>query len=969
MATIVIGTAGNDKIDKSAETTALELAGLAGNDTLKGGSVDDTIFGGLGNDSLDGNAGNDSIDGADGNDILNGGTGSDTLLGGDGNDTLAGGLGIDSLNGGEGSDLYIYSGTGDYNVAESISDSGTIGIDEIRLAATLDSTFNLSANIHGIERIVIGTGTGATAVTSGIATINVNASAVTDSLNISGNAGRNSITGGSGDDFISGGGDNDTLTGGLGIDTLDGGVGNDSLIGGDDSDSLLGGAGIDTLLGGNGDDTLDGGAGNDSMAGGMGDDTYMVDNASDIVTEQANAGTDTLYTTVGLTLADNIENLFLNGTAAINAIGNSLDNLIFGNAGNNSLDSGAGNDTLDGGAGNDTYKAGTGDIINEYLSGKAGGTDTVIATDNYELGSNIENLFYTGNTHFKGTGNALDNYITGAKGKDSLKGGAGNDTLDGGENKDTLDGGTGNDLMIGGLGDDTYYVDSASDRISDSGGNDQVRVTADSYTMAAGIENMQYVGTGNFTGRGNSLANIITGGNGNDYLTGGRGREGLDGSGNSGTVKGDTLIGGDGNDTLDGSAALDIDNGLQLIRLIGGAGDDTYIVNSIKYEDQVALAEGANGGNDTIIFKTNMFGLPINNRIIINHTVGDLQHIENFTIVGTGDWIVQYVPDGDNDNQHNRIIANGGNNLITTGPGNDTIFGNGGNDTLQGGDDNDFMDGGSGSDLMVGADGNDMYVVDSASDKVYEDNNIGSGIDTIQASISYSLADTNGSGIQHNNVEHLQLTGSANLSGTGNDLNNNITGNSGYNKLAGGLGNDTLSGMAGNDALDGGSGADTLLGGLGNDTLIGGTGNDSLDGGDGNDLYAYVNTMDFDASEAINDTGTTGIDEIRMLSTLAGSTLTLGANVHGIERVVIGTGTAAAAVTSGKIALNIDASATTEGMSFLGNAGDNSISAGSGNDTLDGGLGNDVLQGGDGNDTYIVDSLTEAAAIVDTSGV
>ena len=50
----------------------------------------------------------------------------------------------------------------------------------------------------------------------------------------------------------------------------------------------------------------------DKMAGGLGDDTYFVNTAFDSVTEAANAGRDTIKTTVGvIALTANVEDLVL----------------------------------------------------------------------------------------------------------------------------------------------------------------------------------------------------------------------------------------------------------------------------------------------------------------------------------------------------------------------------------------------------------------------------------------------------------------------------------------------------------------------------------------------------------------------------------------------------------------------------------------------------------------------------------
>ena len=124
---------------------------------------------------------------------------------------------------------------------------------------------------------------------------------------------------------------------------------------------IIGNGAANTLNGGSGDDTLDGAAGADSLLGGTGNDTYVVDNTGDVVTESTNSGTDTVQSGVTHTLAANVENLTLTGTAAINGTGNTLNNLIIGNSAANTLNGGSGNDTLDGAAGADSLMGGTGD--------------------------------------------------------------------------------------------------------------------------------------------------------------------------------------------------------------------------------------------------------------------------------------------------------------------------------------------------------------------------------------------------------------------------------------------------------------------------------------------------------------------------------------------------------------------------------------------------------------------------------
>jgi Ca2+-binding RTX toxin-like protein len=161
----------------------------------------------------------------------------------------------------------------------------------------------------------------------------------------------------------------------------------------------------------------------------------------------------------------------------------------------------------------------------------------------------------------------------------------------------------------------------------------------------------------------------------------------------------------------------------------------------------------------------------------------------------------------------NPVNGTANSETVTGTSGDDYINAGAGNDTANGGEGNDVLDGGTGSDRLYGGEGNDTYIVDNSRDVVVESG--GQGKDTVQSSVNHNLTAY---------IEDLILTGTANISGTGNDLDNTIRGNSGNNLLKGLGGNDILLGEAGNDTLVGGSGNDILTGGDGEDQFLFGSG-------------------------------------------------------------------------------------------------------------------------------------------------
>jgi Ca2+-binding RTX toxin-like protein len=637
---------------------------------------------------------------------------------------------------------------------------------------------------------------------------------------------------------------------GNGLDnTLDGGAGNDSLIGG---------AGNDALIGGSGDDSLDGSSGNDTMKGGLGDDTYLVDSATDVVTETALAGTDTVISTVSLTLAINAENLTMGGTATI-GMGNTGDNVITGNAVGNNLNGGVGNDTLFGndgadvlsglngddsldggdgadylygGAGNDTVFGGTG-VANDVLYGGAGadvldgGLGNDYASYYDFVGANlVVNLLniglntgdaagdtYTSIEWLQGSQNA-NNSLTGNNSSNNLYGYNGNDTLDGAG---------GNDLLTGAGGNDTYIVDSSGDVISEAAGAgiDTVLSTATTYALSANIESLTLLGTAaNGTGNisdntiiGNTAINILTGGDGNDtisgndgndYLYGGNGIDSLDGG--NGT---DYLYGNAGNDALYGGIGVTTDV------LYGGAGAD--ILNGGDGSDYASYYDfiGAN-------LVVNLLNTTLNTGDAAGDTYTSIEYLQGSL------------------NANNSLTGDTLANNISSFNGSDTLYGDDGNDSLSGGSGVDSLDGGNGVDYLYGNAGNDSLYggVGVTTDVLYG----GAGADILNGGDGNDYASYYDYGVLGSNLVVNLLNTTLNTGDAIGDIytsiewlqgslnaNNNLTGDNANNNLYGYNGNDTLNGADGTDVLSAGGGNDLLRGGAGSDVLITSTGNDQVE--------------------------------------------------------------------------------------------------------------------------------------------
>lgn len=471
--------------------------------------------------------------------------------------------------------------------------------------------------------------------------------------------------------------------------------------------------------------------------------------------------------TINLAESDGADDRIVGGEAADNLTGTSTDAEIYGLGGDDRIFGGDGRDWLDGGAGSDAMEGGAGDdtyVIDRWsdqiIESANGGIDRVISSITYTLRANLEYLTLTGSANISAAGNAADNLLVGNAGNN------------------TLDGGAGADIMRGGLGDDTYVVDNAADQVIElaEAGLDRV-ISSITYTLPGHVEHLTLTGSANISGIGNALVNFLVGNNGDNILDGSAGA--------------DAMSGGLGNDTYV------IDNpGDQIIESAGGGID--RVISSISYTLRANLEHLTLTGTANI----SAGGNALANVLIGNSGNNTLDGAAGADVMQGADGNDTYVVDNDGD----RVIelADGGmdrvmssvsyslganlEHLVLTGIGNISGAGNSLANFLVGNGGNNTLDGGAGADIMQGGQGNDTYVVDNAGDRVIE--LADGGMDRVISSVSYTLGA---------NVEHLVLTGTGNISGTGNALANFLVGNDGNNLLDGGAGIDAMQGGQGDD--------------------------------------------------------------------------------------------------------------------------------------------------------------------------
>ncbi|MBJ6125028.1 peroxidase family protein [Microvirga splendida] len=661
-------------------------------------------------------------------------------------------------------------------------------------------------------------------------------------VNWTGNAAtNNTFNGTSGDDIANG---VDPFLGFIGgSDTLNGGAGNDILNGNGGNDDLSGGAGDDALNGGGGTDEA-------VFAGQVSNYDFGLNASGQLtVTDRTGAeGTDTLTgidqlrfagATYTLVNGNDTGQTLEGGSGFFN---NNRVDILLGHGGNDVLIGNGGNDILVGGAGNDVVNAGSGNDL--IIQGSTDGRDRIdggTGVDTYQLnGSEGAEIFRVysraawlaipGNT--VGQINGLTEIVITRGGSDNASiiaeldnieeirintlqvtspvgvppGGTGSNAGDTIEVIGSFNGTSLNFSTItidGNSGDDTVDISSlqSAHRIvfKSNGGNDTIVGTLrsqDVIELAPGLEIGDYTKIVNENGTvtwKSATHSVTYMSDGNPILKEHEDEDDDNPEGNDKPIVNDERF------TVRKGEVLNLTVAQLLANDVDPDGGELSIVELDEDEHGTAVLNS----DGTITF-TPRFG---------------------FTGEASFTYMVSDGQGGYTEGKVSITVEKPAPMAVNGGRGNDRLNGDDANDHIKGGNGRDHLDGGAGADRMWGGRGNDVYIVDDRGDRVYESKN--QGIDTVKASVSYSLAGTH--------VEKLVLTGSANLNGTGNGLNNSLIGNSGDNVLKGGGGHDTLKGMSGNDKLYGGSGNDRLEGRRGDDYLDGGSGMDRLYGGSGDD--------------------------------------------------------------------------------------------------------------------------------------
>ena len=184
------------------------------------------------------------------------------------------------------------------------------------------------------------------------------------------------------------------------------------------------------------------------------------------------------------------------------------------------------------------------------------------------------------------------------------------------------------------------------------------------FTLPAGVENLQLIGTAAINGTGNTGDNIFTGNRANNILA-------------------------------------------------GGNGNDTYSFNAATVLGSDTIQETLTGGVDVIDLTGTTAAATLNLGLTTIQTVVGT----NLRLTLAANNVIENIIGG---NGADRLIGNSLDNNLVGGLGNDNLRGNGGNDSLTGGVGNDILTGDAGTDRFIYSSGRAYTPSDIGLDLIFD---------------------------------------------------------------------------------------------------------------------------------------------------------------------------------------------------------------------------------------------------------
>lgn len=421
------------------------------------------------------------------------------------------------------------------------------------------------------------------------------------------------------------------------------------------------------------------------------------------------------------------------------------------------------NDAIHGGSGDDIYYVDSvGDTTIEAVDE---GIDSVHSTVSYTLGANVEMLTLTGVLAINGTGNSLDNSMTGnaAANVFYLQHG-GSDTASGGDGNDIFYYGgalTSADQNFGGAGIDTLVLQGNYSSVLILGTNSLVQFEGISLQ------------SGTITRWGDTSGNLY------DYNL--QISDANVAMGQQFRVNAQSLVVGE-DFTFNGSAETDgkflVYAGFGTDTLTGGAGNDIFFFEAGRFGSADTINGG--GGADGVVISGGAPGSP--GLLALNIQAGSFTGIESLSFNG------RFASDPSARPSYEVVLQNGniaaGATLIVNGSslastqslsfsasaetlGRLVMYGGAGADTFHGGANDDLFYAGEGIDYSTGGGGSDTFQYRSAADsttaatdRIYA---FQSGTDKIDLSYIDAIQSTAGN-------DAFSFIGSASFSNTAGEL-------------------------------------------------------------------------------------------------------------------------------------------------------------------------------------------------------